>query len=167
MTNPLDTLRDHAQEALCSGTCKEKHAQYGHSYTCPMRYYDELRQQVEQAHHDAMYCNTQQEVAEARVDLLTEALRLALDALEKHEKWCGFNVNAPGDPSFNLARNKADRALSPSPEEPKPYGPDKSCGGWCDRCGHHDHMHADPSNRERCYCGCPPLSDSSQFQDTD
>ena len=44
---------------------------------------------------------------------IEDALRIALHALESHERWCGFNRDAPGDESYNRAIEAIRAVLEP------------------------------------------------------
>lgn len=39
----------------------------------------------------------------AENEMLRTGLRLAFEALRRHDDWCGYNTDAPGDSSFNRA----------------------------------------------------------------
>ena len=52
------------------------------------------------------------DAAERRVQALEAALMAAREAFDAHDHWCGYNPQAPGDPSFRRAAFLIDAALT-------------------------------------------------------
>ncbi len=50
--------------------------------------------------------------------VLREALEKMMEAMAKHDRWCGHNIDAPGDPIFRVASEKARTALALTAPQP-------------------------------------------------
>lgn len=71
-----------------------------------------VREWVQEGHDEVDEENRQRTQMLARMIRAEDALRLMVEAFHKHERWCGHNIDAPGDAILHEALDAAAKVLS-------------------------------------------------------